>query len=302
MLKLASVLMTFFCLSFVHARSIDYTAEHILEGPMDMRYLSFPNVPLNLNRAEKRGQLGLMHINAEHFDSNVLLMSGQYYKPLNNHRGLVFGSFLDFSMMGGRNGVAVSEPNYVSNPTFVSPIDINIKDISGWSYHLGVSGGLTENFSQNWSIQYGIAFETLRVQDFEVSFDTLNQSSNFSGKINYKGNYNIITPYFSNHWRFTLDNLRESFALKFIVAYPLPRVGFKGSFYGGGTNQSSNSEAVGKGTHIPDPFIGLGLSMEDPESKWIYEIGASLYTFFLEGNLFHRGLGSPIFLSIGRSF
>lgn len=287
---------------FVYGHNIDYTAEHIIEGPMNARYLLFPTAPQDSAQTEKRISIGGIHIKADQYSSNVLMLGSQYYLPTGEDSGWMFSGFLDYSNIGGQNGAAESDPYYLKNPAFTSPIDINISNIKGWSYHLGLTVARVYRPSAHWALQYGVAVETVNVRNFQVDFLTTNQPSNFSGVINYAGVYNMVTPFFSAGYRFSEESWEKNFIAKFIVTNPLPKGGFKGSFVGGGTNQSSDSYATGYGKHIPDPYAGLGFVIEDQKTGWQIDVGASLFFLFSEGAFYHKGLGNPIFVNMSFPF
>ena len=77
------------------------------------------------------------------------------------------------------------------------------------------------------------------------------------------------------------------------MAWPLPRRGFHGRVSGPGFDIENDTDAVGYGKHIPDPFAGIGFTIESREHGWRLDIGASLWHYLAEGHI-HKGIEQPI--------
>jgi hypothetical protein len=280
------------------AESVDYVAEHILEAPMNARYQAFPDRPTDGELSETRMQMGYLRLKGSLLKSSTLMLGLSKYSPWENKRGFMLAGFFDYSLYGGDAGVSEAEAYYIQGASLTRPVQMQVQDVSGSGYHTGLSAAFVERFTEHWTLQWGIAGEFLHVEKFKVSFFTLNQPSAFSGQINYAGDYLMATPFVSQEWKFSSEKYKKDLGLRLVVAWPLPRVGFQGEFTGGGVNESGSTKDTAHGTHIPDPYAGLGLSLADRASGWRIDLGASLFMFMTEGKIFHKGLNAPLFLSL----
>ena len=281
--------------------SLDYIAEHLLEVPMDFRYSSLPQVPLDDKDPEWRVQGGLGSEAGGLMHADVATLSLQYYQPINRDSGFTFSVFYDPFRISGDNGPAVVEPSFATLTNSPQRINASVTSIEGNGFHVGVSGSYLFLRDNGASWQIGALLETIKAQKFVIQFDSVGLASNYSGELNYTSTYNALTPYVN--YEFAPNNLAFGFVgnLKATFAWPLPRVGFKGSISGPGFELSGDTDKAGNGTHIPDIFFGLGYSIEHPSTGWRFDVGTLAYLYVVEPRA-HDQIDPPIFLSIAKAF
>jgi len=274
------------------AETLDFTAEHLLEAPMDARYLAFPQIPADASGSETRLQPGYAYLSAGVMDVSVPMISAQHYLPLRDEWGLLFGGFYGQLNFSGSGGSATEEVTFVKSPRFDGVFDVNVNSVSGSGKHYGASAAITHSSPGGKRWQLGVAVERLDVSEFSVSFD----SAGFSGRLDYAGEYNAVTPYGSMQW------LRSGsggyyHSARVIAAWPLPREGFQGRLTADNLDLSGDTSSAGFGSHIPDPYLGFGYTLEHKNSGWRVDLGAMLNFLALE-SVVHKGIDAPVYLNV----
>ena len=274
------------------AETLDFTAEHLLEAPMDARYLAFPQIPASTTASETRLQPGYSYLSAGVMDVSVPMISAQHYQPLHGGWGLLFSGFYSRLSFSGSGGSATEEVTFVKSPRFDGVFDVDVNSVSGSGNHYGASAAITHASSGGRSWQAGVAVERLDVSEFAVDFD----SAGFSGRLDYAGQYNMITPYGSLQW-LRSGNGGFYHTARVIAAWPLPREGFKGRISGDNLDLSGDTSSAGFGSHIPDPYLGFGYTLEHKNSGWRVDLGATLNFLALE-SVVHKGIDLPVYLNV----
>jgi len=279
------------------SESIDYVAEHLLEAPMDARYQTFPQAPADLSRSETRLQLGYAHVDAGRLQNDVPLLGLQYFYPWQEKWSLLGGVFWDEYQIGGSHGRDEAAPLYGVTPGLPSSFAVDITDISGSASHYGISLAANYRYDQRWNLQAGVALERLDVHRFRVSFTTVDLQNNFAGQLNYDGAYNMLTPFCAAEWKPNFASKYFTSTLRTLFAFPLPRVGFKGGISGPDFNVSGDTDAAGHGSHIPDPFLGVGFTLEHKASGVRVDLGAPIYSRIYQP-VVHKGIKNPLTLGV----
>ncbi len=280
--------------------SLDFFAEHLLEVPMDFRYLSLPQVPLDRTTAEFRLVGGGSQVSSGPLRADLPMFGLQLYTPIGEKRAFSVALFYDAYRFSGDNSSAVVEPTFTSLVGQPDQFAANVTGVEGDGFHTGVSASYIWLRESGANLHLGVVLETLNVQQLAVRFTTTELTTNYSGSLDYGGTYNAITPYLKYECapqRFKGEWVGK---LSLTFANPLPRVGFEGEISGPGFVQAGDSAAAGQGTHIPDTYFGVGYSLEKKSSGWRFEVGGLLYSLLFEPTI-HSGVDSPILVSLSKS-
>lgn len=283
--------------SLVAGERIGFEAEHVLESPMNARYLALPAIPDDINRQEFRLQTGLSKVSATRFGTTSVMLGVEYFMPQSGDTGFLFSFFTDFLRFDGDSGRTTFDPLFLDTVPFIKPLDVTITAVNGHAEHYGITAARVSRLSVNNSWQYGVALEYYDVGEFSVAFDTVGLASNFSAVVDYAETYIAATPFVTFRHKFNIADSSYRYAARILAAWPLPRQGFSGHLQFNGFDQSGSTDTAGNGKHIPDPYAGIGFSISSPQYHWQLDIGASLYFFATEG-LIHEGIDNPLFLNI----
>jgi hypothetical protein len=210
---------------------------------------------------------------------------------------MIFSLFYDHLSFSGTRGAAVLEPSFGKPASLPESFDVYVNSVSGNGFHAGLSGAYVSQLKNGARVQLGLAIERLDVGEYRVAFSTVDLASNFDGAVDYAGVYNVFTPFAS------YEGKRKSILTNWIagpyviVAWAMPRTGFKGRLTGPGFDIQSDTDAIGNGKHIPDPDIGLGYVLEHQRSGVRLDLGASLHSYLIEP-LIHTGIDPVLFVNI----
>lgn len=285
----------------VFAKSVDFVAEHLIEVPMDFRYLAFPKV----NGDEKSGsptvQTGYASIAGGSMKVDLTMLGLSWTRTLTEFSLLTLGVFYD------RLAFTRNQPFDRLKPTFGRPdilpeiTDIDVSSVKGSGYHAGLSLAWVKQTQNNAFLHFGIALERLLIRQFKVSFSTNGLDTDIDGAVDYAGTYDMITPYVQYQWPARHWSRKWVSGAHVIASLPLPRVGFKGRLTGPDFDIDSDTNAVGNGVHIPDAYLGLGYSFTHIPTRISIDLGASLYSYILEP-VGHEDIESPLLITVSRNF
>jgi len=235
--------------------------------------------------------------------SSALMLGAQHYRPSDDDRqwGWIFGGFIDRIRFYGNSGYGFADPAFVQNPPFRHPFDLYVTNISGDAVHAGLSLARTHRLSDRWAWQAGLTLEYYAVHSFRIQFDTRLPSNNFSGELNYASTYNTIAPYIGYRYFFPESSSTYVWSSRIMLAWPFPHRGFHGHITGPGFDLEGDSDQAGNGKHIPDPFGGVGLTVESVQKRWRLDLGSSLWLFLVEGQV-HKGNNPPLFVHFSWPF
>lgn len=274
--------------------SLDFYAEHAIEGVMDARYLALTQVPEGLAAPEWRLRFGGMYYQSGDFATSAVLLDVQRSRPLGEKHALLFLAFADFTDYSGDSGPAIADPTFTRDFDAISPFVVDVSKVSGSGMHFGMAAAIAGRISSRWGWQSGLVLEEVKVDRFETKFTTLDLPDNFSGTFDYAGSYDAVTPFGEVHR--SIPGRRYAMSARLIATIPFPRLGFKGRISGPGFETSGDSGSVGKGKHVPDGFLGLGFSVESRKTGFRIDLGATAYLFAAEGTI-HRGVDLPLYLT-----
>ncbi|MEZ5649817.1 MAG: hypothetical protein R3E87_04630 [Burkholderiaceae bacterium] len=282
-------------------QSVDFVAEHLLEVPMDMRYGVFAHAPQDLLEPQWRVQFGLGRVSGANLRNTVPMLGLSRYIPASPRGGWLFAGFFDRYRFSGDAGPASMAPSFGNAPSLPGAFDVQIRAVDGSADHVGLSLARVHRLDSGGTLQFGLAVERLDVARFRAAFRTTGLAQDFDGAVDYAGVYDIFTPFVSAES--SPRSLSQDWQGHWLVrlAWPLPRVGFKGRLTGPGFDVSGDTTDVGGGKHIPDPFVGLGYTLEHRPSGLQIDIGATLYGLVLEPRV-HREIGRALMLSFSLPF
>ena len=275
---------------------IGYEAEHTLESPMNARYLALPWIADNFSQNKLRLQTGFNKVSASRFGASTLMLGLEYTLPTSSTGGYLFSIFSDLMQFNQNPGSATFDPAFINKLPFNTPLAVEINDTRGSAQHYGISGARTNTLNHTQSWQYGLILEYYNIEKFAVSFDSSLPDNNFSAVVDYGTKYSSLTPYISFQQKL-LSPENFSYTLRILAAWPLPRQGFYGRLSFDNFDRSGSTDSIGNGKHIPDPYLGFGLTVKLPGQKWKIDIGASL-NFMLTEGFIHKGINRPVFLNI----
>ena len=277
-----SLFCTLHSISSMASKRIGYEAEHVLESPMNARYLALPWVPDKLDQDKLRLQTGFNKIPASRFGTSTLMFGLEYVLPTSSTTGYLFSIFSDFMQFNENPGPTTFDPAFINNLPFNTPLEVELTSTRGSASHYGISAAMINKINHTQSLQYGLILEYYTIEKFAISFDSTLPDNNFSAIVDYATNYLNLTPYFSFHQNLlSLNGFRYSFRI--LGAWPLPRQGFFGRLSFEDFDSAGSTDNTGKGKHIPDPYLGFGLSIKLPNQQWRFDIGASLGFLLTEG-------------------
>ena len=279
-----------------HAERLGFEAEHLLEAPMNARYLALPVIANEIEDGVWRLHTGFNHVAASVAATDTLLL-GADYTFLAGGRHYLLTLFADLSRYSGGGGRTQFDPLFISQAPYALPADIQVKQTSGQAQHLGVGVGRIDVLSPKTAWQYGVLFEYYRVAKMQTDFDALTPAGAVPSSVDYAHDYIALTPYASLRRKLYASASGYRLSGRIVGAWPLPRQGFYGRFESGGFSASGNTGDNGYGKHIPDPYLGLDLLLSDPGDNWRISLGASVYYWLTEG-LIHEGISSPVFFNI----
>ena len=295
-----SFMLALVCVSTIaQGEALDGTAEHLIEVPMDFRYLSLPS-------ADERHsgpwfvQLGAAHISGHLLRNNVVFSEICRHWAVDDHWSINTSVIYDHLAFGAHSGNGIADMRFADVPQFPGEQAVTVTGGSGNGKHYGVFASLARSYDSGYAWQAGLVAEKMSVDNFSVDFNSQNLVLPIRGSINYAANYNALTPFFS--FAFPRHSLIGNWLGQFevLLSNPLPRKGFKGSISGINTitgerfSQTSNTDAIGRGTHIPDPYIGLKYMLNYKPLGLTIDVGASLYSYFGEPKG-HAGVDNPIY-------
>jgi hypothetical protein len=275
---------------------IGFTAEHMIEAQMDARYSALPEIEMQADDRRMRIDLGYMAASGGVTKSSAAMFGVQSFRPISSDPrwALGVGGFLDLIRFDGAPGTVSIDPNFASDLPFAVPLQAEALDVSGDALHAGLSLSVARHVSERWAWQVGVALEYYEIDAFRVAFSA-SAPNGFDGELDYAGNYNSITPYLTFRHLYPRRSERFIFSSRFLIAWPLPRRGFRGRVSGPGFSVDGDSKAAGQGRHIPDGFAGVGFAVEGAERGWRIDVGASLWLFLAEDKG-HEGVDPPLFV------
>lgn len=281
--------------------SLDFVAEHLLEVPMDLRYLAFPKSQQGIEDNGPSIQLGYARLSGRSMAAEVSMLAISKSIKVVSGTQFMAGAFFD------RLTFSHNQQTDILRPTFGKPADlpdetpVDISDVNGSGYHAGLSLSWVRQTTRGSTYQFGMAIEQLVINQFKVSFRTSDLANNITGSVDYAGTYTMLTPFlmYEGKSRFWTPEWRSTFHA--IATLPLPRVGFKGHLQGPNFDIDSDSDAIGNGTHIPDAYLGLGYSIEHVRTGLSLDMGATLYSYVLEP-VGHKDIAPPVFITLSKRF
>ena len=273
------------------SESLDYSIEHLVESAMNARYASFQELELTRGTHYWRSQTGFFHADGAGVSSNGWPNAIQYNLSEIGRWSYNVGFFFDVCDFSSRGESAYADLS--DTPTVGrEPVPVKVQSVQGYSIHAGPSFSLAYYFSMPLAWQVGAAAEYYRLNNFKVKVLTTNQSPDYTATLDYSASYHALTPFTSLQWFITEKPKDMAMAGRLLVAMPLPRRDFQVEM----TTPHNRYEKNGKGKHIPDVYVGLGLWWENIPKGWRVDLGTALYYYLVEGQM-HKGISHPVNLN-----
>ncbi len=293
---MASGSLAFGC-TVATAESLDFTAEHILEVPMDFRYSSLPRAPDDMSRSERRFSLGYGEVAGEQMRNRLPMFTVSQYRPVSDRAGWLFSLFYDRFDFSGSKGESVFNPTFGRPAGVPESFPVTVDDVSGSGYHAGGSVAYAFATRHSGTVALGLALSRLQVDRYRVDFTNRDAGNGFAGFVDYAGRYDAFAPYIS--WQGLGREIGSNWSgsPSVIFALPLPRTGFKGRLFGPNFDIQGDTDTAGNGAHIPDAYFGIGYAIEHRPSGVRIDLGATLFSWLVEP-LVHRNIDTVLFLNL----
>lgn len=281
--------------------TIEFYAEHLLEVPMDARYLSMPLTPSTQHDKQGQLQLGYAKFDAGKMQNSIPMVGISYFAPINNHWGLMFSGFYDRYQFSGSRGNAKGGVLTVNAAEVPDEFSIDLHRVDGTGTHQGeaITMAYTPDEGLHW--QLGIAKTQLDIHHFTVEFTTQDLPENFEGSFEYAGKYNITSVFLSVEMQPRVLTDQFTYRPHLVIVRNSPRVGFKGRFTSDTFDYQGDTNSAGHGNHIPDSYLGIGVMFTHKASGIGVDLGATLYNYLVEPNA-HSGIETPLLLNISVPF
>ena len=278
--------------------STDYVAEHILESPMNARYLATSATNTDSPDHTLATQPGYASFNAQQFGVRVAMLDFNWKLTDTNESQWSLFAFYDLLDLTGRDAPALIQASFADVSPLPASFNANISNVRGRAEHFGIGLFYTWRRPASADWQAGMIIESLRVSEFSMRFDSTDTTPVISGKLDYAADYTAFTPIVAfNMQPDALFEGQYSGRGRLVGALPLPRVGFEGSLQSGSVQASGSTETAGNGTHIPDPFIGFSYVITHRTSGVSIDIGATVFTALFEP-VIHKGISRPVYINI----
>jgi hypothetical protein len=282
---------------------IEWSAEHLPEAAMDLRYLvlPLPAAPLG-NGFQWTLQLGGTRTGAAFIDLDGLLASAGATWTLQEGwglSGLVFYDSLRFSGGSGRDEL---------HPLFNRAIPLDLPEHADFSHprgdltHRGAGLALVRQTrpdaaSRYWTFQGGALWEDLELDGFQLDYTVATgASAGAAGVLDHSATYRYITPFAAVQWTRPLG-ARFSLTPRVTAAVPNPKSGFDGRLTGPGFDLRGDTASAGHGKHMGDPYVGFGLELEHRPTGLAIDLGATLWNAGAE-TVIHHGIDRPVLLTV----
>ncbi len=291
------------------AEDIDYMAEHLPEAAMNNRYLTLPYATPQLNKGQWSfiWQPGYSGTNVDFINLNGWLFSASAGYAMNDRctvRALGFFDKLRFSGGSGQK---------IMNPLFLKPTPLDLPEYANFSnprgdyLHYGFGAAVDWTFLKNserhsyWTSTFEVLWDRLDLRHYAFDYQLLTGAdAGASGVLDHSATYDYITPLFSLQYTKHVGN-RFALSPRWVTGVPIPKRSWVGRLTGPGFDVSGDTNSVGNGKHMGDPFSGFGLAVQHLPSGLAIDIGATVNQFFLEKKV-HKGIDHDVVVSVSWSF
>lgn len=283
---------------------IEWSAEHLPEAAMDLRYLTLPLPahPLGDGGFQWTLQLGGTRTGAAFIDMDGVLASAGGTWGFRERWGLSGMAFYDSMQFSGGSG------RDELHPLFNRAIPLDLPEFADFSHprgdltHYGAGLSLVRQTVPNaasrfWTFEGGVIWEDLKLDNFQLDYTVVTgASAGASGILDHSATYRYITPFAAVQWSRPLG---ERFTLmpRVTATFPNPHSGFVGRLTGPGFDLSGDTESAGRGKHMGDPYVGFGLELEHRPTGLAIDLGATLYNAGAE-TVIHHGIDRPVMLTV----
>lgn len=278
--------------AYAATEDMDFVAEHLSEAAMDGRLLSLPlDYADNLPRDGWSGDVGAL---AERIESGNVRLSGPgvglgLRRQLSRSWAVLGAAYFDHLAFSGDIENRPVAPIFSASFPVSLPADATLSNQRGNMDQLGA--GLAMRYQpegRRYSVTFGALRQRVKLDGYRVDYRlTSGPSAGTSGTLDYSANYAYWIPFATFEWRITRADWQ--FSPRFTAGFPQPQQGWRGRITGPGFDIAGDTDAIGRGKHMGDPFAGFGFGITYAPWNLTMDAGASLNQMLLEQRI-HEGV------------
>lgn len=271
---------------------MDFVAEHLPEAAMDSRLLSLPlDFADNLPRDEWSADLGAL---AQRIESGNVRLAGPgvglgLRRQISQSWAVVGAAFFDHLAFSGDTEERPVAPIFSTSFPVSLPADAVLGNQRGDVNQYGV--GLAMRYQpegQPYALTFGTVRQSVKLDGYRVDYRLIDgPSAGTSGTLDYSTDYSFWLPFATFEWRIT--RAEWQFSPRFSAGVPVPHRGWRGRITGPGFDVAGDTDAIGRGKHMGDPFAGFGFGITYAPWNLTMDAGASLNQLLLEPRI-HDGV------------
>lgn len=271
---------------------MDFIAEHLPEAAMDNRLLSLPlDFADNLPREEWSADLGAL---AERIESGNARLSGPgvglgLRRQVSRSWAVLGAAFFDHLAFSGDTEARPVAPIFSTSFPISLPANAVLGNQRGNVDLRGLGVAMRyQPDAQRYAFTLGALRQSAKLDGYRVDYRLVDgPSAGTSGTLDYSTDYSFWVPFATFEWRITHADWQ--FAPRFSAAVPVPQRGWRGRITGPGFDVAGDTDAIGRGKHMGDPFAGLGFGITYRPWNITMDAGASLNQLLLEPRI-HDGV------------
>jgi len=271
---------------------IDFVAEHLPEAAMDNRLLSLPlsyssnqrqdNWDAQIQASTTRIETGHLTLKGPGVGFGLRRQLGRHWAVL----GMAFIDRLSFS--GGVESRPVA-PIFSATIPLSLPADAILSNLRGDLNQS--SAGFAFSYqpeSRPYTVSLGAVRQRVRLSNYRVDYLlTSGPDAGTAGTLDYSTDYPFWIPFATFEWRIT--RAAWQFSPRFSAGLPMPHRGWRGRIEGPGFDVSGDTDTIGRGKHMGDPFAGFGFGVTYAPWHLTMDAGALLNQALLEPRI-HPGV------------
>ena len=286
--------------------SFEFVAEHLPEAAMDNRFATLPlwgGGAMSTDSGQFTVQAGYGRT-----DSGGLTLAGPMAsmaveRRLDDRWSLRVFGFFDALRFSGTSDQRPLETLFTT-PPLALPAETLFTDLGGTYRNLGAGFAFNLDQDQGWFGRHqwvvGALYQRVELRDYQAMYRVLEgPSSGATGLVDYSGDYTFFTPFAG----FALPRYFDTWDVTphAQLAVPLPRQGVQGRITGPGFDLSGDTEKAGKGKHVGDVSITVGLDVTYKPWGLTFDIGSFVSQALLEP-IVHKGIDHNWLISASMQF
>jgi hypothetical protein len=283
---------------------LDYLVEHLMEVPMDHRFAAMPTTAGIFARGRWQGavEVGWGTASAQGLDGSGPLVAATVGIGVADRRGIELTVFSDRISLSGKGGEQVLRPLWSQEIPLDLPQRAEIMSFDGELTNRGLGATFVWQLApaangRRWTWRAGAFYDRLDAKDVTTHYQLVSGAfAGTEGELDYSATYSYLAPCGEGEVRWPLGT-RWEIAPHFGFFFPLPRRGFIGRIDGPGFDVSGDSDESRGQTPMGDPYLTLGVRLDDRRSGFGIDLGATAYQALSEG-LVHEGIDQAFLFSL----